>query len=34
MIVIDRIQRYMGSLVSRDEFKTGAERVRAYFSCV
>ena len=34
MIVIDRIQRYMGSLVSPKERGTGAERVRAYFARV
>ena len=34
MIVMERIQRYMGSLVSLEEKGTGAERVRAYFSRV
>ena len=34
MIVIDRIQRYMGSLVPETETGSGAERVRAYFSRV
>jgi len=34
MIVIDRIQRYMGALVKPTEFSTGAERVRAYFARV
>ena len=34
MIVMDRIQRYMGSLVSAQEQGTGAEHVRAYFARV
>ncbi len=34
MIVMDRIQRYMGSLVSAQELGTGAEHVRAYFARV
>ena len=34
MIVIDRVQRYMGSLVPPGEKGTGAERVRAYFARV
>ena len=34
MIVMDRIQRYMGALVSPAETGTGAERVKLYFSRV
>ncbi len=34
MIVMDRIQRYLGALVSPDEPGTGAEHVRAYFARV
>ena len=34
MIVMDRIQRYMDSLVSAQESGTGAEHVRAYFARV
>lgn len=34
MIVMDRIQRYMGALVSPDEPGTGADHIRAYFSRV
>lgn len=34
MIVMERIQRYMGSLVSTEETGSGAEHIRAYFSRV
>lgn len=34
MIVMDRIQRYMGALVSPQEPGTGADHIRAYFTRV
>ncbi|HWQ99044.1 MAG TPA: TetR/AcrR family transcriptional regulator [Clostridia bacterium] len=34
MIVMDRIQRYLGALVAADEPGTGADHIRAYFSRV
>lgn len=34
MIVMDRIQRYLSTLVSADEPGTGADHIRAYFSRV
>ncbi len=34
MIVMDRIQRYLGALVLPDEPGTGAEHIRAYFARV